>query len=152
MGTNYHAADEEYDEYSEYPTQEAAAASSSERNRVSDSRAPKQPAVQPEAVEPASAPQGESSVDDSRDAVSEATRRTMDAIAARSGIDASKIPATTPKSELEKDAEGTSGSSARTPESDYHLPSTNLLIPGERPKTRTATNDRMIEALSLIHI
>lgn len=147
-GTNYHAADEDYDEYSEYPTQEAAAASNSERNRVSDSRAPKQPAVQPEVVEPASAPQGESSVDDSRDAVSEATRRTMDAIAARSGIDASKIPATTPKSELEKDAEGTSGSSARTPESDYHLPSTNLLIPGERPKTRTATNDRMIEAIT----
>lgn len=72
----------------------------------------------------------------------------MDAIAARSGIDASKIPATTPKSELEKDAEGTSASSACTPESDYHLPSTNLLIPGERPKTRTATNDRMIEAIT----
>ena len=147
-GTNYHAVDEDYDEYSEYPTQEAAAASNSERNSVSDSRIPKQPAVQPEVVEPASAPQGKSSVDDSRDAVSEATRRTMDAIAARSGIDASKIPATTPKSELEKDAEGTSGSSARTPESDYHLPSTNLLIPGERPKTRTATNDRMIEAIT----
>ena len=146
-GTNYHAADEEYNEYSEYPTQEAAAASSSERNRVSASRAPKQP-VQSETVAPESAPQGESSVDDSRDAVSEATRRTMDAIAARSGIDASKIPATTPKSELEKDAEGTSASSACTPESDYHLPSTNLLIPGERPKTRTATNDRMIEAIT----
>lgn len=147
-GSRYHAAEDEYDEYSEYPTQEAAAASSSERNRGSESRTFKQPAVQPETIEQASAPQTEPSADDSRDAVSETTRRTMDAIAARSGIDASKIPATTPKSELEKDTESSSGSSARTPESEYHLPSTKLLIPGERPKTRTATNDRMIEAIT----
>lgn len=87
----------------------------------------------------------------SRDAISESTRRTMDAIAARSGIDASKIPATTPKSELEAAQPGPAparAASASETEMDYHLPSTDLLIAGERPKTRTATNDRMIEAIT----
>ncbi len=89
--------------------------------------------------------------DDARDAISETTRRTMDAIAARSGIDASKIPASTPKSELEAPADGATPArvaSASQSEMEYHLPSTDLLIPGERPKTRTATNDRMIEAIT----
>lgn len=153
-GATHRGASQDYDEYSEYPTQEAAAASSSQRARASEPRVSERRLVQPEAVDETDAPQDEAPAaptapaDHSRDAVSEATRRTMDAIAARSGIDASKIPATTPKSELEKGTEGASGSSARTPESDYHLPSTNLLIPGERPKTRTATNDRMIEAIT----
>ncbi|PMC62537.1 cell division protein FtsK [Corynebacterium xerosis] len=83
---------------------------------------------------------------DSGDAVSQATRRQMDAIAARSGIDASAIPASTPKSETEpKEPVAT----ARPSIADgYRLPSTDLLIPGEPPKTRTATNDRMIEAIT----
>lgn len=80
------------------------------------------------------------------DAVSEATRRQMDAIAARSGIDASTIPATTPKSETEPK---TDAAPARPAVADgYRLPSTDLLIQGEPPKTRTATNDRMIEAIT----
>lgn len=83
------------------------------------------------------------------DAVSETTRRTMSAIAARSGIDASKIPASTPKSELEpKVSPAVQSASQSKPETDYKLPSTDLLIAGERPKTRTATNDRMIEAIT----
>ncbi|ATV80465.1 DNA translocase [Corynebacterium pseudotuberculosis] len=31
---------------------------------------------------------------------------------------------------------------------DYELPSTGLLIPGQQPKTRSAANDRMIEAIT----
>ncbi|MBH5295962.1 DNA translocase FtsK [Corynebacterium ulcerans] len=31
---------------------------------------------------------------------------------------------------------------------DYELPSTELLIPGQQPKTRSAANDRMIEAIT----
>ena len=81
-----------------------------------------------------------------KDAVSEATRRQMDAIAARSGIDASAIPASTPKSETEPKEPV---APARPSIADgYRLPSTDLLIPGEPPKTRTATNDRMIEAIT----
>ncbi|MFC3851134.1 DNA translocase FtsK [Corynebacterium hansenii] len=80
------------------------------------------------------------------DAVSEATRRQMDAIAARSGIDASAIPAATPKSEMEPKS---AVAPARPTVADgYRLPSTDLLIQGEPPKTRTATNDRMIEAIT----
>lgn len=80
------------------------------------------------------------------DAVSEATRRQMDAIAARSGIDASAIPAASPKSETEPK---TAAAPARPAVADgYRLPSTDLLIQGDPPKTRTATNDRMIEAIT----
>ncbi|MFL0446232.1 DNA translocase FtsK [Corynebacterium xerosis] len=83
---------------------------------------------------------------DSGDAVSQATRRQMDAIAARSGIDASAIPASTPKSETEPKEPV---APARPSIADgYRLPSTDLLIPGEPSKTRTATNDRMIEAIT----
>lgn len=96
------------------------------------------------------------------DLISESTRRTMNAIAARSGIDPSKIPASIPKSELEDPEEvaaaaqaparanatsapvGDSGSA----QSQYQLPSTDLLIPGERPMMRTPANDRMIEAIT----
>lgn len=101
--------------------------------------------------------QQQAAVEERSDAISEATRRTMDAIAARSGIDASKIPASTPKSEVERNQSSASpetngqarqAASFSEKHADYALPSTNLLIPGERPKTRTATNDRMIEAIT----
>ncbi|WKK61720.1 DNA translocase FtsK [Corynebacterium sp. P3-F1] len=74
-------------------------------------------------------------------------------IAARSGIDASAIPASTPNSEKEKAqraAGDTAAPAARVPETetDYTLPSTSLLIPGNAPKTRTEANDRMIEAIT----
>jgi len=36
----------------------------------------------------------------------------------------------------------------RTVDSDYELPSTELLIPGNPPKTRSEANDRMIEAIT----
>lgn len=117
------AVEPEYDEYSEYPT--VSTAEETERR--------------------ASKTGGDSTT--IQDAVSETTRRTMNAIAARSGIDASKIPATTPKSELDRGAKAQEPS-VRTSASDYQLPSTSLLIQGERPKTRTATNDRMIEAIT----
>ncbi len=84
--------------------------------------------------------------DPSNDAVSAATRRKMDAIAARSGVDASAVPASTPKSET---APKTAAAPARPKVADgYRLPSTGLLIQGDPPKTRTATNDRMIEAIT----
>ncbi|GAB2513233.1 DNA translocase FtsK [Corynebacterium atrinae] len=79
-------------------------------------------------------------VDNSREAIRQA-------IVARSGIDATAIPASTPKSELEKDLPIPE---ARQPESesDYQLPSTDLLVAGAPPKTRTETNDRIIEAIT----
>ncbi len=67
------------------------------------------------------------------------------AIAARSGIDASKIPATTPKSETEQSAPK---QVRKLPQGDYALPSTDLLLAGNAPKTRTEANDRMIEAIT----
>lgn len=81
------------------------------------------------------------------DAVSSSREAMRQAIIARSGIDAGAIPASTPKSELEKDVPAPA---ERTPEvrTDYELPSTDLLIPGTTPKTRTEANDRMIEAIT----
>lgn len=73
-------------------------------------------------------------------------RARMDAIAARSGIDASAVPASTPKSELDDAPAPATPAVRSTP--DYVLPSTELLIAGEAPKTRTAANDRMIEAIT----
>lgn len=86
------------------------------------------------------APDAPDAVDSSREAIRQA-------IVARSGIDAAAIPAATPKSELEKDVPAPE---ARQPESesDYQLPSTDLLVAGTPPKTRTETNDRMIEAIT----
>lgn len=83
----------------------------------------------------------------SSDAVSTSLEKTRQAIIARSGIDAGAVPASTPKSELEKSE---SAPQARTPEpaTDYVLPSTDLLVAGDVPKTRTAANDRMIEAIT----
>ncbi|WP_115684454.1 DNA translocase FtsK [Corynebacterium senegalense] len=81
------------------------------------------------------------------DAVEQSRESMRQAIIARSGIDASAIPATTPKSELDKDVPAPA---PRTPEtrSDYDVPSTDLLVPGAAPKTRTEANDRMIEAIT----
>ncbi|MDO5511344.1 DNA translocase FtsK [Corynebacterium sp.] len=80
------------------------------------------------------------------DAVAASREQMRQAIVARSGIDAAAVPATTPKSELED----TPLPEARQPETttDYQLPSTDLLIDGDKPKTRTETNDRMIEAIT----
>ena len=82
-------------------------------------------------------------VDDSREAMRQA-------IIARSGIDASAVPASTPKSEVEQAGAGVGNedTTARDPETDYNLPSTDLLVPGEAPKTRSEANDRMIEAIT----
>lgn len=89
-------------------------------------------------------PEGERREATAPDAVASSREQMAKAIAARSGIDASKIPATTPKSELEKPAQKVS----KIPQGDYTLPSTDLLIPGTAPKTRTEANDRMIEAIT----
>lgn len=75
----------------------------------------------------------------------EATRQ---AILARSGIDPAAVPASTPKSELAKADAPTPAPRQPEGESDYELPSTDLLIPGDPPKARSAANDRMIEAIT----
>lgn len=85
-----------------------------------------------------------------KDPVKGSREAVRQAIIARSGIDASAVPASTPKSETE-DAHvgvGKQGEQGREPEGDYDLPSTDLLIPGEAPKTRSEANDRMIEAIT----
>ena len=79
------------------------------------------------------------------DAVASSREQMAKAIAARSGIDASKIPATTPKSETEQPAPK---QVRKLPQGDYALPSTELLLAGNAPKTRTEANDRMIEAIT----
>ena len=95
------------------------------------------PAVQPDAA---------AAGDDAGDAVAQSREAIRQAIVARSGIDAAAVPAATPKSEL-ADAPAPA---PRQPETstDYRLPSTDLLIDGDRPKTRTEANDRMIEAIT----
>jgi len=60
-------------------------------------------------------------------------------------INSSAVPASTPKSEEQKDMPTPE---PRTVDSDYELPSTELLIPGNPPKTRSEANDRMIEAIT----
>lgn len=79
------------------------------------------------------------------DAVDAAAQRQKEAILARSGVDPSAVPATVPepKPEVKKTKQ-------IRPESDYRIPSTNLLIAGDPPKTRTATNDRMIESITAV--
>ena len=79
------------------------------------------------------------------DAVAASREAMRAAIIARSGIDASAVPASTPKSEEQKDMPTPE---PRTVDSDYELPSTELLIPGNPPKTRSEANDRMIEAIT----
>ncbi|MEJ6012502.1 DNA translocase FtsK 4TM domain-containing protein [Corynebacterium sp. H127] len=84
-------------------------------------------------------------VEEAPDAVAASREAIRDAIIARSGIDPAKVKATTPKSELSKD---TPPPVPRQVDSNYVLPSADLLIPGEPPKTRSAANDRMIEAIT----
>jgi S-DNA-T family DNA segregation ATPase FtsK/SpoIIIE len=86
-------------------------------------------------VDAAAAPAGAPS------AVEETRRR----IAARSGIDAATVPATAP---VEDDRAAAPADAA----SDYVLPSSDLLIPGEAPKTRSAANDRMIAAITEVFL
>lgn len=91
-------------------------------------------------------PKAESKPEPKRDPVADSRDSVRQAIIARSGIDAAAVPASTPKSELEEDvAEGVIEKKA---ESDYALPSTDLLLNGDAPKTRSETNDRMIEAIT----
>ncbi|MCT1491586.1 DNA translocase FtsK [Corynebacterium sanguinis] len=90
--------------------------------------------------------------DDKADAITQSREAMRAAIVARSGIDATAVPASTPKSEVEK-AKAPAAPAApaqRVPydDSDYVLPSTDLLIAGTAPKTRTEANDRMIEAIT----
>ncbi|QGU02238.1 DNA translocase SpoIIIE [Corynebacterium kalinowskii] len=105
--------------------------------------ADKQPA-QPTVALP-TAPAVPVGVDKAPDAVAASREAIRDAIIARSGIDPAAVKASTPKSELKKD---TPPPAPREVAGNYELPSTELLIPGEPPKTRTATNDRMIEAIT----
>ena len=84
------------------------------------------------------------------DAVSSSREAVRKAIVARSGVDASAVPASTPKSEVEAASVDPAQQRARKIQrnSDYALPSTDLLIQGSAPKTRTEANDRMIEAIT----
>lgn len=84
-------------------------------------------------------------VDKPADAVAASREAMREAIIARSGIDPSKVQASVPKSELTKDVPPPA---PRVVDSNYELPSTELLIQGEPPKTRSAANDRMIEAIT----
>ncbi len=95
-------------------------------------------------------PQVKSKPEPKRDPVVDSRDSVRQAIIARSGIDAAAVPASTPKSELEEDvAEGvTNKATEKKEDSDYALPSTDLLLNGEAPKTRSETNDRMIEAIT----
>ena len=107
-----------------------------------------QPDKQPEPAKPAEGTR--------KDAVAASRESVRQAIVARSGIDAAAIPASTPKSEVEaargqgvdNDDHKASAVAQATKESDYQLPSADLLIEGEAPKTRSETNDRMIEAIT----
>lgn len=86
-------------------------------------------------------------------AVAASRESVRQAILARSGIDAANIPASTPRSEVEAaETQGvkqeTSAVEKAAAASDYQLPSADLLIEGDAPKTRSETNDRMIEAIT----
>ncbi|WKD57492.1 DNA translocase SpoIIIE [Corynebacterium capitovis DSM 44611] len=50
--------------------------------------------------------------------------------------------------EVETDNEGSARAAERAGTSNYEIPSTDLLIPGVAPKTRTRANDLMIEAIT----
>ncbi|GAB3941296.1 FtsK/SpoIIIE family DNA translocase [Corynebacterium tapiri] len=99
--------------------------------------------------QPAPAPEPEAEAEEpaEQDAVATSREAMRQAIIARSGIDPSAVPASTPKSEEEANVPAPQ---PRIPEtsSDYELPSTELLIAGEPPKTRTDSNDRTIEAIT----
>ncbi|WP_293817931.1 DNA translocase FtsK [uncultured Corynebacterium sp.] len=103
--------------------------------------------VAPQAV---AEPKREPKPEPKRDPVADSRDSVRQAIIARSGIDAAAVPASTPKSELEEaEDEGvTERSAVEKEDSNYALPSTDLLINGDAPKTRSETNDRMIEAIT----
>lgn len=82
-----------------------------------------------------------------RDAVAASRQAMRDAILARSSsgtpVSATSDPADAPAAPVQKMSE------PWQPEpSNYEIPSTHLLTPGEPPKTRSAANDRMIEAIT----
>lgn len=137
----------------------AASHTPQRRKRTQPKRTQPKPAPQVEDVaelldddEPA--PKAESKPEPKRDPVADSRDSVRQAIIARSGIDAAAVPASTPKSELEEDvAEGVTDKVAERAttnkeDSDYALPSTDLLLNGDAPKTRSETNDRMIEAIT----
>ncbi|MDD7931628.1 FtsK/SpoIIIE family DNA translocase [Actinomycetospora straminea] len=72
------------------------------------------------------------------------------AASAVSAAASSAVPDTTAPAETEVDPQAaTSFSSHRAdPDSDYHLPPTDLLTAGEPPKARSAANDAMIDAIT----
>ena len=82
------------------------------------------------------------------DAVDSSREAMRQAIIARSGIDAAAVPATTPRSEVEKADKPVQQQARKVVAGEYSLPSTSLLVPGTAPKTRTEANDRMIEAIT----
>ncbi|CAM3939838.1 DNA translocase FtsK [Corynebacterium frankenforstense] len=82
------------------------------------------------------------------DAVDQAREAMRQAIVARSGIDAAAVPASTPKSEAQPKPEQPVEQRSPVGEADYELPPTSLLVDGDPPKTRSAVNDRMIEAIT----
>ncbi|MCK7676746.1 DNA translocase FtsK [Corynebacterium sp. CCM 9186] len=85
------------------------------------------------------------------DAVSASRKAMRDAIIARSGVDAAAVPASVPASERkteQKSGTAPEPQSAVAGSDDYVIPSADMLIPGNRPKTRSEANDRMIEAIT----
>ena len=150
-------ADEVEDSFEQPAAEPAASAETAvvQRPAAAPAPAPK-PAAKPAPPKPAQrdnetkvlqreVPETERREATAPDAVASSREQMAKAIAARSGIDASKIPATTPKSETEKAAPK---QVRKIPQGDYHLPSTELLLAGNAPKTRTEANDRMIEAIT----
>lgn len=153
---------EDHDDFGQPAAEPAASAETAvvQRPAAAPAPAPK-PAAKPAAPKPAApkppqrdnetkvlqreVPETERREATAPDAVASSREQMAKAIAARSGIDASKIPATTPKSETEKAAPK---QVRKIPQGDYHLPSTELLLAGNAPKTRTEANDRMIEAIT----
>lgn len=133
----------------------AASRTPQRRKRTQPKRAQPKPAPQVEDVaelleDDDPEPQVKSKPEPKRDPVVDSRDSVRQAIIARSGIDAAAVPASTPKSELEEDgSEGvTIKAIEKKEDSDYALPSTNLLLNGDAPKTRSETNDRMIEAIT----
>ena len=152
---------DEVEDHDSFDQPAAEPADSAETAVVQRPAAPPAPARKPAAPKPAAPkppqrdnetkvlqredPEGERREATAPDAVASSREQMAKAIAARSGIDASKIPATTPKSETEQAAPK---QVRKIAQGDYNLPSTDLLLAGNAPKTRTEANDRMIEAIT----
>ena len=111
-----------------------------ERSKPSVSETDEFPAIT-EAVEPPAPPAAPTPAPvPARDAVAASRETIRQAIIQRSGMD----PAGQPKEEAEPPATVTVSDG----DSSYELPSADLLIPGAPPKTRSETNDRIIEAIT----